>query len=42
MNKTFIGPTTIIIDGMGLCRYDEHIKAWRWRKFCKDVYGVVL
>lgn len=42
MTLTFIGPTNIILDGMGLCRYDEHVKAWKWRKFMKDVYGVVL
>lgn len=54
MQATFIGPTDIIIDGMGLCRYDEHIKAWKW--FCfqqghyryepkysnRIVYGVML
>lgn len=42
MQAIFIGSTNIILDGMGLCRYDEHVKAWKWCKFCKDVYGVVL
>lgn len=42
MSKVFIGPTNIIIDGMGLCRYDEHVKAWKWRRFVLEIYGVVL
>lgn len=42
MSKVLIGPTNIILDGMGLCRYDEHVKAWKWIRFMKDTYGVVL
>lgn len=33
MTLTFIGPTNIILDGMGLCRYDEHVKAWKWSMY---------
>jgi hypothetical protein len=37
-------PSSIIIllDTFFNVQYNEHIKAWKWRKFCKDIYGVVL
>lgn len=42
MKATFIALTNLIIDGMRLCRYDEHVKAWKWRKFMRKIYGIEL
>lgn len=33
MPFVFIGSTNIIIDGLGLARYDEHVKAWKWSMY---------
>jgi hypothetical protein len=24
---------------LGPAQQDEHMKAWRWQKYCRDVYG---
>lgn len=30
------GSTTAIMDAFGLCRFDEHTKAWRWHMYMQD------
>lgn len=32
----------VLLDTFFNVQYNEHVKVWKWRKFCKDTYGVVL
>lgn len=32
----------VVLDAFFRVQYNEHVKVWAWRKFCKETYGVVL